>query len=411
MVLRHLRWTLRIAMGIGWLSSAGCRDVPPPSGTTGCCAAAAPPVFLHSKIDDDDGDGNPRDEDHPRIDDEDDDIADHAWIRARDGRYHLFFQNEDHGSGTRIEHYVSEDLRTLEYVGVALQPNPEGWDSYALWAPHVVESDGTYFMFYTGTTGRDAGAVQRIGLATSSDLATWTRAALSRCPGAPGDGCVYACDESWTTWGGPTGSYNQQCRDPFVIRDPETGRWILFATAKSTSGSGVITVASSADLVDWEGTGFLNASRRLADGVGAQTTGGEAENPAVLAHDGIYVLLFSDWRDPEDAWSAPHPRTIVQTLASTTLAADSAGSLHWVYRGTIPDPGVNAVEAQEIEPGRWLLSESISNENCADYDAHRRELRLRCVEWRDADTFDLSNGVGPCSDAGGAVGGPTGTGP
>ena len=40
-----------------------------------CCDTAASPVFLMSKIDDDDGDGNPLDEDFPTINDEDDDIV------------------------------------------------------------------------------------------------------------------------------------------------------------------------------------------------------------------------------------------------------------------------------------------------------------------------------------------------
>jgi hypothetical protein len=385
---------------VGWLAAAGCRDVAPGRLPAGCCEAAAPAI-LHSRVDDDDGDGDPRDEDYPRIDDEDDDIADHAWIRDRDGRFHLFFQNEDHGGGTTIQHYVSTDLRSLEFVGVALRPDPQGWDSYALWAPHVVERDGTYYMFYTGTTGRDANAVQRIGVATSHDLTTWVRARVHGCPGAAGDGCVYQCDECWTTWSGPAGAYNQQCRDPFVTWDAASRRWVLFATARSVDLSGVVTVASSPDLLHWRGRGFLGATRRLAAGVGAQTTGGEAENPCLLQRDGRWILLFSDWRDPEDAWTANDPRTIVQWVASASLAADSTGSPNWVYGGPIPDPGVNAVEAQEVEPGRWILSESISNENCADYDAHRRELRLRCVDWLDGVRFDLRNyAPGRCTDAG-----------
>lgn len=127
------------------LIAACCEDAPAGSSETVCCDESAAPVFLQSKIDDDDGDGNPYDEDFPTINDEDDDIADHAWIRDESGAYHLFFQTEDHGSGSFIEHYISTDLQSLRYVGVALRPNPGGWDSHSLWAPHIIRRAKTYF--------------------------------------------------------------------------------------------------------------------------------------------------------------------------------------------------------------------------------------------------------------------------
>jgi len=133
---------------------------------------------LTSKLDDDDGDGNPLDEDFPTIDDEDDDIADHAWIRDRYGVFHLFFQNEDRGSGSHIEHYTSTHLRSLDYVGTALRANPAGWDSYSLWAPHVVEDGNTYYMFYTGAIlNEETDEIENIGIgyATSTDGTDWVR--------------------------------------------------------------------------------------------------------------------------------------------------------------------------------------------------------------------------------------------
>jgi hypothetical protein len=356
---------------------------------TGC---ASPPgaIFLQSQIDDDDGDGNPYDEAFPLINDEDDDIADHAWIQDDTGLYHLFFQNEGLTSGSHIEHYVSRDLQEISRVGVALEPDPGAWDSYALWAPHIVRSGTTYYMFYAGTSGpgSDPAAEQRIGLATSTDLVTWTRFPTNRCAGTSGDGCIYECAESWTTWNAPSGSYNQQCRDPFVLWDDASHRWLLFATAKSTNGSGVITVATSNDLVTWSGVGFIDATRRFAGGIGAQTTGGQAENPCILRNQGTYYLLFTDWRDPEDSCSVSQPRTIVQFATASALAADSLGSANWTYRGDTPDPGVNATEAQHLPNGAWILSQSISNRDCPDHAEHRRHLRLRQVIWGPGTSFD-----------------------
>jgi beta-fructofuranosidase len=357
-----------------------------------CCGENADPVFLSSKVDDDDGDGNPFDEDFPEINDEDDDIADHTWIRAGNGLYHLFFHTENHGAGSFIEHYVSSDLRSLVYVGPALFKNPGGWDSHGLWAPHVIKRGDTYYMFYTGIDGpeTDPETRQRIGLATSTDLIHWTRAPVNNCPGTSGDGCVYECGECWTAWGEAGGSYNHQCRDPFVIRDAAGGRWVIFATAKGRGQSGVVTVAYSTNLTDWGGAGYIEATSRLASGDGGQPTGGQAENPHVIDHDGTFYLLFTDWQDPEDSVTVEHPRTITQYATAPTLAADSLGSGNWTYRGYIPDPGVNAIEALRIGADTWIMSQSISNER-SGYWHLRRNLRLKCILWGADFSFETSN--------------------
>ncbi len=374
------------------LPAAGCDHAPAGSSESIRCDEGAAPAFLQSKIDDDDGDGNPYDENFPTINDEDDDIADHAWIEDGNGLYHLFFQNEDHGSGSHIEHYTSTGLQGLRYAGAALRPNPGGWDSHSLWAPHIIKRGETYFMFYTGTDGPGGAprTIQRIGLATSTDLMTWTRSPVNNCPGTSGDGCIYECDECWTAWGGAPDSYNRQCRDPFVAWDSINRRWVMFATAKSLNRYGVVTVAYSENLRDWIGAGFIDATRRLETGVGGQTTGGQAENPFIMSHNGTHYLLFTDWQDPEDSVSVFNPRTIVQYATSSTLAADSSGSVDWIYRGYIPDPGVNAIEVLRIGRDVRLMSQSISNQR-SGYWPRRRQLRLKCVVWKDGFAFGTSN--------------------
>ena len=75
---------------------------------------------------------------------------------------------------------------------------------------------------------------------------------------------------------------------------------------------------------------------------------------------------------------------------ATTLIADAAGSSHWNYRGFIPDPGVNAIEALAVDPDTWILSQSIADRTSCDYDEHRRELRLKRVDWGPNATFGTS---------------------
>lgn len=380
----------------------GCGDDAPGSSPGGLrCDPSAVPTLLASKYDDDDGDGRPLDEAFPTIDDEDDDIADHTWIRDHTGQYHLFFHNEGRGAPFFIEHYVTSDLKTLHYIGRALEAQPGAWDAGGAWAPYVIEVQGTYYMFYTGIESIQAGAKQRIGLAVSSDLRRWERAHVNRCPGTTGDGCIYECDQAWTTWGDNGDPFNQQCRDAFVMRDDEHDRWLMFATARSTNGYGVVTVAWSPDLTTWTGAGFINATQRLAGGAGAQTTGGQCENPFVVSREGTNYLLFTDWQDPEDSLDVATPRTIVQCATSPSLDVDTDGSTDWTYRGYIPDPGVNAIEVIEYGYGTWLMSQSLSNPHSGYVKPIRRMLRLKCIDWGPGGSFSTSNvGYGDANAAG-----------
>jgi hypothetical protein len=382
----------------------GCDDESSTDGVAASQCGANAPAQLASKLDDDDGDGNPLDEDFPVVDDEDDDIADHAWIEDRFGTFHLFFHGENLYHPNQIEHYTTRDFQRLDYVGVVLTVNPGAWDSDALWAPHVVEDDGTYFMFYTGVAGSGVDAIQRIGLATSTDLVTWTRFPVNRCPGTNGDGCVYECDEAWTTWGDAGGSYDHQCRDPFVVWDASAQRWLMFATAKSTNQFGVVTVAGASDLSTWTGEGFIDATRRLATGAGAQTTGGQAENPFVVTSSGLNFLLFTDWEDPQDSVSVANPRTIAQYATSPSLSLDASGSASWSYRGYLPDTGVNAIEVVEFGryPPRWLMSQSISSPKAGYPRTQRRTLLIRCATWGADGSVETSN-WGPAAGTNGVM--------
>jgi hypothetical protein len=381
-----------------------CGDGGEPAGGLRCDPDAVP-VLLASKVDDEDGDGRVLDEAFPTIDDEDDDIADHTWIRDDSGQFHLFFHNEGRGEPWQIEHYVTRSLDRLEYAGTALTAQPGAWDAGGLWAPHVLEIDGTFYMFYTGIESTAPGATQRIGLAVSDDLREWRRAPVNRCPGTSGYGCIYECSEAWTRWSDGSDPFNRQCRDAFVMRDEAHDRWLMFVTARSTNGYGVVTVAYSTDLVGWAGAGFIDATRRLSSGAGAQSTGGQCENPFVMHRDDTHYLLFTDWQDPEDSLEVATPRTIVQYATSPTLDVDGSGSAGWVYRGSTPDPGVNAIEVFGYGFGTSIMSQSISNPHSGYDKPLRRMLRLKCLDWNTDGSLRTTN-VGFGSQAGTTVTGP-----
>jgi hypothetical protein len=345
---------------------------------TPACDPAAPPTFLHGTFP----------------------IADHTWIADVDGVFHLL--NHAGAPSQSIFHATTPDLQTLtlDPPGAVLTPNAGAWDSHALWAPNVVESDGVYYLFYTGTTGpgTDPNAIQRIGVATSSDLVHWTRYAINDCAGASGDGCVYDCDESWTAWS-RGGAYDAQCRDPFVIRDDDTGRWVMFVTTRLDvpgTQSDAISVATSTDLIHWIGAGYIEATKTLTSsegGVLGQRWGGAAENAFVTKYDRLCYLTFTDWRDedPSNPDCADSSCSMVQYVTSRSLEATPDGSANWEYRGYTPDRGVNAIEVIVREGDTWIQSQSVANPNSGDWAAHARDLRLKRIVWQADGSYWTSN--------------------
>ncbi len=82
-----------------------------------------------------------------------------------------------HGMWGQIYRATSPDALTWTITGIALPPSAYGeWDGLTTHYPWVVkDSNGTYRMYYVGYDG-SAGITTRIGLATSADGVTFTRA-------------------------------------------------------------------------------------------------------------------------------------------------------------------------------------------------------------------------------------------
>lgn len=209
------------------------------------------------------------------------------WILRVDDEYHLFHLEAptdltpaERHHRARIGHAVSTDLESWERVGVALAPadDPEAWDGKSLWTGWTLEDDGTYYLFYTGRSEADGGDTQRIGVATSDDLRAWKRH-----PSNP----VLTADE--TQYAGRDAACNGTVawRDPCVVRDPASGDWLAFVTARDRGRPrgerGCIARARSPDLVDWRVEGPALSPGRFRD----------IEVPSLHERDGRWYLLFS----------------------------------------------------------------------------------------------------------------------
>lgn len=213
------------------------------------------------------------------------------WLAEDRGTYHLFFLHASralHDPDRRhlraaIGHATSTDLVHWEQVTDALvHGEPGEFDATATWTGSVIQGpDGTWFMYYTGTTRTAAGPlVQQVGLATSADLHHWVKS--ERNP-------LVRADSRWyDTVGGPAPWQDEHWRDPFVMADPDGDGWHLLITARANTGPlddrGVIGHAHSTDLVNWE------VRPPLSDpGAGF----GQLEVFQVADVDGRHVLIFN----------------------------------------------------------------------------------------------------------------------
>ena len=196
-------------------------------------------------------------------------INDHTFVRDSSGTWHLF----------GITH--AEPMAPFEEVQFAHATAPallgpwtkepyamhadEAWGETQLWAPHVIEHEGMYWMFYCA--GGASPSEYRIHLATSLDCVHWERHAAN-----------------------PLIVDGYEARDPMVLRIDD--RWVLYYTATSTPDGGefIVAAAESDDLVHWVGRHVVY--RDAMEG----TMAGPTESPFVFRRNGLsYLLIGPDW--------------------------------------------------------------------------------------------------------------------
>ncbi|MDP3890510.1 MAG: hypothetical protein Q8Q44_04725, partial [Nocardioides sp.] len=110
------------------------------------------------------------------------------WTAREGERHHLFFLHAPRSLADAdlrhvnavVGHATSEDLTHWERQGDVLGPQAApAFDDLATWTGSVVRDDEErWWMFTSGISHAHAERVQRIGSATSPDLATWTRTGL-----------------------------------------------------------------------------------------------------------------------------------------------------------------------------------------------------------------------------------------
>jgi beta-fructofuranosidase len=209
------------------------------------------------------------------------------WVARTPRDYHMFYLQAPRALGdpdlrhrnATVGHAVSSDLSSWTVLPDALGPGPSGaWDDVATWTGSVIEHDGAWYMLYTGVSTPEGGLVQRIGLATSTDLLTWTKH-----PRNP----IIVADARWYEGVEENPKRELAWRDPWVVRDPAGRGFHALITARAASGPlderGVIGHAFSDDLVSWTVTAPSSEPGEFT----------QIEVPQVAVVNGSSVLVFS----------------------------------------------------------------------------------------------------------------------
>jgi hypothetical protein len=230
---------------------------------------------------------------------------------------HLFYTRHSlyPGAGTErnIGHMWSTDFQTWSAPDTAaLAVRPGAFDRLHVWAPTIVQRGPIFYMFYTGVDLTPAGKEhQRIGVATSADLETWTAAA------AP---VLTSPQIAWAAKDPVPYGRSQQLRDPFVMEDPlHPGQWLMYFVAVDSlqSPKMAVGVARSVNLRDWVADAEPLRAVERSTPQGAVTV---VESPHVLWRNGQWWMPYTvnndqvyfettSSPDPTDArpelWSAP----------------------------------------------------------------------------------------------------------
>ncbi len=196
-------------------------------------------------------------------------IKDHSLIKDGEGLFHLFYIRGDTKS---FGHATSPDLIHWTIHNQVIDTDQETWNSYFVWAPHVIripEYPDNYLMYYTGVTRN---YTQKTYLAYSNDLFSWNKFPDEIFEPFHGD-------TTWLEWvEGEWANY----RDPFFFED--NGINYLLNSAETNQNNGAIALSSSDNYYSWEDNGplYLHDNWHMI------------ESSTVIKRNNIYHLFFTE---------------------------------------------------------------------------------------------------------------------
>ena len=298
------------------------------------------------------------------------DFPDPAVMQAADGTWYAYATQSgaEGGGDVNLQVARSSDLVHWDLLGEAL-PGKPAWASSTqdFWAPHVIERDGRFVMYYSAAP--DDGQGLCLAVATAQDPAGpfIDRGEPLQC----GDGFVNI--------------------DPMPFRDPSDGRWLLFWG----SGFEPIRVRElAADGLDWAPD---SSALTVLEPDPLAEYENLVEGAWVVLRDSWYYLFYSG----DSCCSNPHYAVLVarsraatgpyEKLAEAT-GADSSAIL--VADKTWNAPGHNAI-ATDVAGRDWIVYHAVERDEpfqSTEFALSRRTL-IDPIDW--VDGWPRVQGAGP----------------
>lgn len=156
--------------------------------------------------------------------------------------------------------------------GAVVSPSGTGWRGSAVWHAQVVQVGATYYLFFNATDF--AGSPERVGYATSSDLATWT------------------VDDVNSPLLGPTSGMwdNNFIGDPCVYQGPDGTWWMAFYGSDGITRDGLAYTAEADFPLGWV---KYNANPVLQIGAAGDIDASHAGKPSILLDSGTYYHYYT----------------------------------------------------------------------------------------------------------------------
>ena len=196
-------------------------------------------------------------------------VKDHTLIKDEIGIFHLYYIK---GNTESFGHATSPDLKHWTILSTVINTELNIWDSYYVWAPHVIKLNDIlnfYIMYFTGVSQE---YTQKTYIAYSNDLFTWQK--------FPEEIFVpFHGDTSWVTW-----KENEWAnyRDPFFFT--ENGTSYLLQSVETNQDNGAIAITSSNNYFQWEDAGplYMHDNWHMI------------ESSNLIKHDNKYHLFFTE---------------------------------------------------------------------------------------------------------------------
>lgn len=213
--------------------------------------------------------------------------ADPTVITVGD-EYYLYVTNADGTDCSFIQGFKSRDLMNWEWLGRVFIPNRGAWAITSLWAPEVIEKDGTYYMYYSGYDINYQ--CMGIGVAVADNPA----GPFAEYSGTLVDGTVITHEQSPFDYVLKEYSSDFKAIDPAVFIDDDGKAYLYLSQDQVNRESSIYGMELDADMVSIKRdtiTGPLVQASQNWESPDAASRWNEA--PFMIKNNGKYYLTYS----------------------------------------------------------------------------------------------------------------------